>query len=129
VRARKPGISARRRGPCAATRREPHIKRSPTVGYLASFAGLLRPLSIALTVSLRHDNVERAYPTMKQIQLSVPLGQFTRNMRRWSAHAMVLVVFLHMARASERPGDAQGLRRHLVGNADLGDGPLPCSNR
>lgn len=42
--------------------------------------------------------VERAYPTMKEIQLSVPLGQFTRNMHRWSAHAMVLVVVLHMMR-------------------------------
>jgi quinol-cytochrome oxidoreductase complex cytochrome b subunit len=43
-------------------------------------------------------SVERAYPTMKEIQLSVPLGQFSRNMHRWSAHAMVLVVILHMAR-------------------------------
>ncbi len=43
-------------------------------------------------------SVERAYTTMKEIQLSVPLGQFTRNMHRWSAHAMVLAVILHMAR-------------------------------
>jgi len=43
-------------------------------------------------------SVERAYPAMKTIQLSVPLGQFTRNMHRWSAHLMVLVVILHMAR-------------------------------
>jgi len=43
-------------------------------------------------------SVERAYPAMKEIQLSVPLGQFTRNMHRWTAHAMVLVVILHMIR-------------------------------
>jgi quinol-cytochrome oxidoreductase complex cytochrome b subunit len=43
-------------------------------------------------------SVERAYPTMKEIQLSVPMGQFSRNMHRWSGHAMVLVVALHMAR-------------------------------
>jgi quinol-cytochrome oxidoreductase complex cytochrome b subunit len=43
-------------------------------------------------------SVERAYTTLKEIQLSVPLGEFTRNMHRWSAHAMVLVVILHMAR-------------------------------
>ncbi len=43
-------------------------------------------------------SIERAYLTMKEIQLSVPLGQFTRNMHRWAAHAMVLVVTLHMAR-------------------------------
>lgn len=43
-------------------------------------------------------SIERAYPTMKEIQFSVPLGQFTRNMHRWSAHAMVLAMILHMAR-------------------------------
>ena len=43
-------------------------------------------------------SVERAYPSMKEIQLSVPLGQFTRNMHRWAAHLMVLVVILHMVR-------------------------------
>jgi quinol-cytochrome oxidoreductase complex cytochrome b subunit len=43
-------------------------------------------------------SVERAYPTMQELQLSVPLGQFTRNMHRWGGHAMVVVVVLHMAR-------------------------------
>ncbi len=43
-------------------------------------------------------SIERAYPAMKALQLSVPLGEFTRNMHRWSAHAMVLVVILHMVR-------------------------------
>ncbi len=43
-------------------------------------------------------SVERAYPTLKEIQFSVPLGQFTRNMHRWSAHLMVLMTILHMAR-------------------------------
>jgi quinol-cytochrome oxidoreductase complex cytochrome b subunit len=43
-------------------------------------------------------SIERAYPAMKDIQLSVPLGEFSRNMHRWSAHAMVLVVILHMVR-------------------------------
>jgi quinol-cytochrome oxidoreductase complex cytochrome b subunit len=43
-------------------------------------------------------SVERAYPAMKEIQLFVPLGQFTRNMHRWAAHLMVLAAILHMAR-------------------------------
>jgi len=43
-------------------------------------------------------SVERAYPAMKEIQLFVPLGQFTRNMHRWSAHLMVLMAILHLAR-------------------------------
>lgn len=43
-------------------------------------------------------SVERAYETMKDLQFVVPLGQFMRNMHRWSAHGMVLVVVLHMVR-------------------------------
>ena len=43
-------------------------------------------------------SLERAYPTMKEIQFFVPLGQFTRNIHRWAAHAMVLSVIFHMAR-------------------------------
>src|SRR3990172_5126391 len=39
-------------------------------------------------------SLERAYPTMKELQLSVPLGQFTRNMHRWAGHAMVFSVIL-----------------------------------
>src|SRR5260370_34975715 len=43
-------------------------------------------------------SVERAYGSMQDIQLGLPLGQVTRDMHRWSAHAMVLVVILHLAR-------------------------------
>ncbi|MCE7874975.1 DUF4405 domain-containing protein, partial [bacterium CPR1] len=43
-------------------------------------------------------SVERAYPTMKAIQIAIPLGQFTRDMHRWAAHLMVLAVILHLAR-------------------------------
>ncbi|HLY25929.1 MAG TPA: cytochrome b N-terminal domain-containing protein [Aggregatilineales bacterium] len=43
-------------------------------------------------------SIERAYPAMKALQLSIPLGEFTRNMHRWSAHAMVLIVILHLVR-------------------------------
>ena len=43
-------------------------------------------------------SVERAYPTMKAIQTTIPLGQFTRDMHRWAAHLMVLSVILHLAR-------------------------------
>jgi quinol-cytochrome oxidoreductase complex cytochrome b subunit len=43
-------------------------------------------------------SVERAYPALRNIEVSVPLGQFSRNMHRWSAHLMVLAVILHMVR-------------------------------
>jgi quinol-cytochrome oxidoreductase complex cytochrome b subunit len=43
-------------------------------------------------------DVDRAYESMKDLQFAVPFGVFLRNVHRWSAHAMVLAVILHMAR-------------------------------
>jgi quinol-cytochrome oxidoreductase complex cytochrome b subunit len=43
-------------------------------------------------------SVERAYQTIKALRGEVPLGEFIRNVHRWSAHAMVLTVILHMSR-------------------------------
>jgi quinol-cytochrome oxidoreductase complex cytochrome b subunit len=42
--------------------------------------------------------VELAYNSVKDIHFVVPAGRFIRNIHRWSAHLMVLAVFLHMAR-------------------------------
>ena len=39
-----------------------------------------------------------AYRSMKDLQFVVTFGIVLRNMHRWSAHAMVFVVFLHMCR-------------------------------
>ncbi len=39
-----------------------------------------------------------AYRSMKDLQFVVTFGIVLRNMHRWSAHAMVMVVFLHMCR-------------------------------
>ena len=39
-----------------------------------------------------------AYRSMKDLQFVVTFGVVLRNMHRWSAHAMVAVVFLHMCR-------------------------------
>ncbi len=76
------------------------IRWSYTFG-LGTIASILFAVLIFTGVLLMFyyiPSVERAYPSMKEIQLSVPLGEFTRNMHRWAAHAMVLVVILHMVR-------------------------------
>ena len=39
-----------------------------------------------------------AYRDMKDLQFVVYLGPFLRNLHRWSAHGMVICVFLHMCR-------------------------------
>jgi len=40
--------------------------------------------------------VPQAYADMKDLQFVVSAGVFLRNLHRWSAHAMVLLVFAHM---------------------------------
>jgi quinol-cytochrome oxidoreductase complex cytochrome b subunit len=40
-----------------------------------------------------------AYESMKDIHFVVPTGRFVRNVHRWAANVMVVVVILHMARA------------------------------
>ena len=43
-------------------------------------------------------SVDRAYLDIQNIQTNVQFGQLMRNMHRWMAHAMVILVFLHMLR-------------------------------
>jgi quinol-cytochrome oxidoreductase complex cytochrome b subunit len=45
-----------------------------------------------------HPSVPQAYHDMKELEFVVGNGVFLRNMHRWAAHGMVLVVFLHMLR-------------------------------
>jgi quinol-cytochrome oxidoreductase complex cytochrome b subunit len=40
----------------------------------------------------------QSYQDMKDLRFAVYLGSFFRNMHRWSAHGMVICVFLHMCR-------------------------------
>jgi len=41
---------------------------------------------------------DHAYDNMKDLEFVVSAGMIARNMHRWSAHLMVLCVFLHMCR-------------------------------
>lgn len=45
-----------------------------------------------------HPSVPQAYNDMKELRFVVGNGVFLRNMHRWAAHAMVLMVFFHMIR-------------------------------
>jgi len=45
-----------------------------------------------------HPSVPQAYYDMKELQFVVGNGVFLRNLHRWAAHAMVIVVFLHLLR-------------------------------
>jgi quinol-cytochrome oxidoreductase complex cytochrome b subunit len=43
-----------------------------------------------------HPSVPQAYADTKDFQFVVSSGMFLRNLHRWSAHAMVFLVFAHM---------------------------------
>jgi quinol-cytochrome oxidoreductase complex cytochrome b subunit len=45
-----------------------------------------------------HPSVPQAYDDMKELRFVVSNGVFLRNLHRWAAHAMVIVVFFHLLR-------------------------------
>jgi quinol-cytochrome oxidoreductase complex cytochrome b subunit len=49
-----------------------------------------------------HPSAPQAYADTKDLQFVVSSGLFLRNLHRWSAHAMVFLVFAHMFRVFYR---------------------------
>jgi cytochrome b-561 len=77
------------------------IKASTTFGLgVATFVlfVILCVTGVLLMVYYK-PSVDQAYTSMLDIMNVVPTGRFIRNVHRWSAHAMVACVILHMARA------------------------------
>ena len=75
------------------------------VSYTLCLGGLSFFLFILLTVTgiflmffYRPEADAPAWNDISNLQTSVTFGLLVRNMHRWGAHLMVLVVFLHMAR-------------------------------
>ena len=52
-----------------------------------------------------------AYGDVQALQTGVAFGQYVRNVHRWSAHLMVIVVGIHMARVLYRGGYKPPTRR------------------
>ena len=79
-------------------------ERSIRFRHTMCLGGLSFGLFLALVVSgvllmfYYRPAVPQAYRDMKELEFVVTSGAFLRNLHRWSAHAMVLFVFLHMAR-------------------------------
>lgn len=88
--------------PVKVRRRELHFRHS---WYLGVASTVLLASLVASGVYLMFFYVPSpttAYGDMQAIQTQVPFGQFIRNVHRWSAHLMVLVVAAHMARVFYR---------------------------
>jgi len=49
-----------------------------------------------------HPSIPQGYADMKDLEFVVSSGAMLRSLHRWSAHAMVLLVFMHMAKVVYR---------------------------
>jgi len=80
-----------------------HVRTlSPTLtlglGLIAVSSFVLLCITGVLLMVYYKPSTALAYESMKDIHFTVATGRFVRNLHRWSAHVMVLAVFLHMAR-------------------------------
>ena len=68
------------------------------LGGLSFFMFLLLTVTGVMLMFYYIPSTTTAHQNMLDLQSSVTLGTLLRNMHRYSAHAMVIVVFLHMCR-------------------------------
>ena len=67
------------------------------LGGLSFYLFLLLTLTGVLLMFYYRPTVANAYWDMKDLRFAVAFGPFMRNLHRWSAHVMVLLVMFHMA--------------------------------
>ena len=77
-----------------------HVKITHTycLGGLTFFMFLVLTVTGVLLMFYYVPSVDSAYTDIASLQANVRFGQLMRNMHRWTAHAMVIFVFLHMFR-------------------------------
>ena len=84
--------------PVKVSRRSLRATYSFGLGIISTVLFLTLTVTGVLLVFYYVPATTLAYTTMKDLQISIPLGQLVRNMHRWSAHLMVLAVILHLVR-------------------------------
>ncbi len=68
------------------------------LGIISFFLFLVLTITGILLMLYYQPAIPHAYENMKDLKYVVSNGNFLRNMHRWSAHLMVISVFLHMLR-------------------------------
>jgi quinol-cytochrome oxidoreductase complex cytochrome b subunit len=68
------------------------------LGIMATSTFLITVITGVLLMVYYKPSTDLAYQSIKDIHFTVPTGRFIRNIHRWAAQLMVLVVLLHMAR-------------------------------
>ncbi|MCX7805592.1 MAG: cytochrome b N-terminal domain-containing protein [Planctomycetota bacterium] len=84
--------------PSRVTRRAAHPSYTWCMGGLATLAFLILTVTGVLLMFYYRPSPEFAYLDTAGMSEGVPFGRFLRNLHRWSAHAMVIFVWLHMLR-------------------------------
>lgn len=79
-------------------------RRATSIKYTWGLGGSSLLMFLLLTVTgvwlmfYYIPSIPQAYFSVRGLETSVALGPYLRNLHRWTAHGMVLLVFLHMAR-------------------------------
>jgi quinol-cytochrome oxidoreductase complex cytochrome b subunit len=68
------------------------------LGFIATVLFTILFVSGTYLMFFYHPAVPTAYFDMHSLSTTVTFGQFVRNIHRWSAHLMVLIVLLHLLR-------------------------------
>src|SRR6266542_5262281 len=68
------------------------------LGFILTVLFAITYLSGIYLMFFYTPSVASAYGDMQQLRTGIGFGQLVRNVHRWSAHLMVLVVVLHLAR-------------------------------
>jgi len=83
--------------PVKVRRRAIEFTRTFYLGGLSAACFFILVVTGVLLMFYYRPAVPHAYHDMKDLQFTVAAGTFLRNLHRWAAHAMVAIVFLHMA--------------------------------
>jgi quinol-cytochrome oxidoreductase complex cytochrome b subunit len=84
--------------PARIQRHAVHISFTWGAGGLTFLFFLVATVTGTILMFYYRPVAEYAYPDIQYLMSDVPFGAFLRNMHRWSAHAMVIFVCLHMLR-------------------------------
>ncbi len=84
--------------PVKVPRRVLRLRYSWRLGYIATVLFTILLVTGIYLMFFYTPSVTAAYGDMQQLRTGVGFGQLVRNVHRWSAHLMVLVVVLHLIR-------------------------------
>ncbi len=84
--------------PAKVTKRSLSVSYSYWLGTISAVVFFILSVTGVVLMFLYVPSIERAYPSIKDLEYAVSFGWFIRALHRVAAHLMVAAVFLHMIR-------------------------------